>query len=1665
MSSTTIDSYYTPYGVIEDSLCAITKEILKIENVSIYDDFFNLGIDSDSIKQLANSFSTALDSNIRIDEILKYHCINDLIIHYVDHDGITIPQYDSLHPKELSFAQQRLYFIDKFEEGTSSYNFPNTYKLSAVANIRYIKKTIEYLIDRHEILKTIVQETENGQTFQVLNDFPFEIDEVFVDTENALQEQILKEARYIFDLHTAPPIKVTIYHLHSDLYLCINVHQIAYDRWSRLLFLKEFQQIYLHLKNSTPLSLPDLSISYGDFARWQREYFTGDILQKQLSYWQKQLADLTRCELPTDYPRPKKIDYNTKNHSYSLDVTLSQQITALAKKNDVTEYVFMLSVFNVLLYKYSHQSDVTIGTTVINRHFHPIENLIGPFANTLVLRNTIEDFDQFSDFLEHVKYTTVSALQHQDIPFEHLIDFLGISADPGRHPIFGISFDMQQFEGSDINDGMLLSLYRDNSFQAAKYDVELYVNKNIKEETFTLLFNYNTSLFKPSTIENFADAYVQILHQVISDTNTTIANIKLKLPQHDSELIDAVNNTVCPDILEALAPLHQLFINQVQKTPDTIGVIDNRGQFTYAELNAASNAIAAFLHANGLARVSGKQQPVAIYSEKSHLQVTSIMGILKSGTFFLPIGEWPLERIQIVLQEAGVKTILTSRTRYEKIHELSNYYNVLIIEDLHEYNYDRHLIETLPTCSLDDLAYVIYTSGSTGKPKGVMASHKGVANTVLAVNNRLNIGNGDCAFAISDLSFDLSAYDIFGLLAAGGSILFPQSARREEPEYWCQLIEKYKATLWNSVPQLVELLYDTAHDLGNGLTSLKVVMMSGDYIPLSLPPKIKALTPHVFSMSLGGATEGSIWSIWYDIDQIDPTWKTVPYGIPLPNQGIYVLDKALDPCPIGTLGELYIAGISVAPGYYKDPERSAHAFISHETLGTIYKTGDLGVLHPEGYYDFRGRADFQVKINGYRIELEEIESVLAAHHAIEQAIVISKKHQNNPYLVAYFTSADPEFRCEELNGYLSERLPQYMVPQHIVMLNHMPLTVNGKLDRNALPEPTFEADNYSAPRDETEKILCEAFENILKLERVGIHDNFFHLGGNSIQAIQLVRRIESALGYKFTIGIFFQSSTVAALAELFKNKGDIIAHKQLVDIRSGTKEDAVFLLAGGGGHVIAFSDLLQYLEHDRPVYGLELRGLDGTEAPYADMEEVINDYIKLILSKQNGGEYTLIGYSFGGYAAYAIACKLQKMGKNIKHLILIGTSFHASPVVKIFNHTLTWTNVFLSKYQMQQYVCYLINKTIRVSKARTQKFIRNLKLSKKQRNHDKLLANVYNNAVIAVNNMSLSDRFQGDVLLIRETLFPSFLDPRIDYASSFQINTLWEKYLDGNLTSVDITCTHPDMLNSNYLEQYMPTVLEYLNPHGLKKQLHTDIAYWSLPLESCPLSNDECQIFFIQYNEHFAAVHDYSDFLNQTELQRASQYKFEKDAHRFIIRRYQLKKRLAMLSGKNIKNIQISETQSGKPYLDTGLTKAKINFTLSHTDDYALIAITKNHNIGIDIEMIDSDINASDLSKRFFSNYEYKALAELHQEIHNDYFTRLWTCKEAYVKARGIIPFDQFTFNLENPNKPVLLQDNVDPAQIGKWCFRHVNIDYKHVMTVCLDTNQHLHYKYYLVGK
>ncbi|MGB8190500.1 MAG: amino acid adenylation domain-containing protein, partial [Chitinophagaceae bacterium] len=1051
---------------------------------------------------------------------------------------------------EVSAAQRRLWFINQLEDNPTVYNMLSALAIEGVFDRMAFTAAIRQLVERHEILRTVFI-TVNNSPRQKIVDYSDELHGYeFIDlsakqNQNSLLNEIFRvDGGTPFDLEQGPLFRLKLVCLKEDLHvLVMNFHHIINDGWSKTILEEEFLELFTNLAADAGFQLPQPVYQYKDYAAWQAKYFSGNAADEHRNYWMEQLkGELPILQFPADRPRPSVKEYASKKVSIVLPSATAEQLRQLAGEQTTTDFTLLLSAVQVLLKRYSGQDDIITGIPSAGRSRPELSRMAGLFFNLLPLRTQFAADETFLSLINKLKQQTTEAYEHADYPFDHLIEQLRVQRDLSRSALFDVLVVSQDFGLHDAatrtQNGFAIKEV-ETGFSGNKFDLTFYFRREQKGLSMTI--GYNATLFNAERIQLLVAHFSNLLEQLVFFPANDILSGNYLTPEETNDARANFNNTIQP--YSHIKLLYQLFEEAAEKYPTAEALRHNGDGLSYQALNSSANKIARQLLESGV--VSGNN--VGILTGRNFSMIQGMLGILKAGAAYVPIDPaYPADRQRYIVTNSDIHFILTDDADVAA-NAISGLDDIIIIDtESHKnagYDDSNFIIDKPAT----DLAYTIYTSGSSGRPKGVMIEHHSAVNLVEWVNNEYNIGCNDRLLFLTSMCFDLSVYDIFGMLAAGGCIVIATIEDVQDLARIKQLLIEERISFWDTVPTTLNyLVTELAHANDEFIQSdLKVAFLSGDWIPVTLPPLAKKFFPNVNVISLGGATEGTVWSNYFPIKDVDAKWTSIPYGKPITNNFFYILDEALNPVPQGVTGELFIGGVGVSRGYINEPVKTAAAFIADpfckELGGRMYRTGDLGRMLPDGNMEFLGRKDFQVKIRGYRIELGEIENALHAHAGVEAAVVIARTNDlGDKELVAYIVSK-PALReipvsADNYRTHLLKTLPAYMVPAHFVQLEALPLTGNGKIDRKALPAPEelgMQSGNaYVAPRTETEVKLSTIWQEITGKERIGINDNFFELGGHSLKITRLASQIHKTFDVKLALRDLFISVTLKDQSQL-----------------------------------------------------------------------------------------------------------------------------------------------------------------------------------------------------------------------------------------------------------------------------------------------------------------------------------------------------------------------------------------------------------------------------------------------------------------------------------------------------------------------------------------------------
>ncbi|EIC29079.1 non-ribosomal peptide synthetase [Methylomicrobium album] len=1044
-------------------------------------------------------------------------------------------------PCPLSFAQERLWFLAQMEPENPFYNMAGTVLLQGNLNVPVLAQALNAVVSRHEALRTSFKIVD-GEVRQVI-DAATAVPVGLVDLSAldgtrqpyVVQTLARQEARGVFDLGQTPLLRAVLLKLDDRRHVLLaTLHHIVADEWSLRLLIKEIGVCYRDFSNGVPLTMPELPVQYADFAVWQRKRLQGEMYDRQIAYWRQHLASAPAAlELPAGRTRPALMSYRGAEHEWMLGQDVSAALTGLSRQAGTTLFALMMAAFNILLSRYTGQSDICVGYPVANRNHREIESLIGFFVNTLVLRTDLSGDPTFAELLAGVNRHLLEAQNNQDLPFERLVEELGTDRALNRTLLFQAML-VYQNEAMEVLDVPGLSVeMADAEIGAAKFDLTLTVKRS--KNALRCSFNYSSDLFDAGTIAGMAGHWEQLLESIAgSSDSVAVADLQILTPEENRRILFDWNATETDYPKNRF--IHQLFEAQVEKTPDAVALVFQEQVLTYAELNARANQLAHHL----LAERVGPDVLVGLCMQRSPEMVIGLLGILKAGAAYLPLDpDYPAARLAFMLADIKPPVVLTHAALLEK-HSFETAAVLCLDRDWQQL---ADGIDANPDIVLrpENLAYCIYTSGSTGQPKGAGVPHRGILNRLQWMQQQYRLAAGDCVLQKTPYSFDVSVWEFFWPLMTGAKLVVAMPGEHKNSQALIDTVRQHQVTTIHFVPSMLQAFVDTPGV--ETCVSLKHVICSGEALPADLAARFRQKLPAALH-NLYGPTEASVDVSYWECLPDDPA-AAIPIGRPIANIELYILDRRLNPVPVGVPGELHIGGIGLGRCYLNRPGLTAEKFIPNPyglAGSRLYKTGDLASYRADGNIDYLGRIDHQVKIRGFRIELGEIEARLLEHPDIKEAVVLAREDQpGDKRLVAYLVVSDgATVQAAELRALLLATLADYMVPASFVTLPALPLSANGKLDRKALPAPDaalVASRVYEEPQGPVETAVAGIWQDLLGVAQVGRHDNFFEMGGHSLMLVGLIEPLRRQ-GYTVDMRMIFASPTVAGMAEAISNAGN-----------------------------------------------------------------------------------------------------------------------------------------------------------------------------------------------------------------------------------------------------------------------------------------------------------------------------------------------------------------------------------------------------------------------------------------------------------------------------------------------------------------------------------------------
>ena len=1170
---------------------------------------------------------------------------------------------------KLSFPQQRLWFLDRLEPGAPIYNIVHAIRLFGKLDVTALQRSLNQIIRRHDILRTTFHSDSDGpvQVVTPHRDLTLAVRDLQSTAATNRNAEIAKltndEARQPFNLETGPMFRAKLLKLAPEQHtLLLAFHHIVFDNWSEKVLAQELAAHYSAFLEERPSRLAEIAMQYADYARGQRAKIQGPTIEKAVAYWKEKLKTASDgLTLPTDRPEPHARTLRGGVVSETLSAELSSGLQRLSRESNATLFTITLAAFETLLARYSGQENVIVGVPTTDRP-QETEQLIGFFVNTLPVRGDLSGNPTFSEFLRRVRDTVSEAFAHEDAPFEKLVEVLRPERALSRNPLFRVMFVYQDAPLQKLELPGLRVEAEEFFSATAKFDLTLFVTET--ESGFHLRFEYSTDVFDEATVHRTLRHYRRLLESVVARPESRLSELELLESGERHQLLESWNQT-STDYPQELC-VHQLVEAQVERTPDEVAAVFGPEQLTYRELDTQAAQFATKLRGLGV----GPDTRVGLCVERSLDMLVGVLGILKAGGCYVPLDpNYPAERLAYMLEDSKAPVVLTQKKLVPQLSQTKATV-VCLDEPLAESQTQFAPVAVTP----DNLAYVIYTSGSTGKPKGVAMPHRPLVNLIWWQLQNSQAGRGSRTAQFTSLSFDVSFQEIFSTWSCGGTlVVVAQSVRRDPHALWKLLADARVERLFLPFVALQQMA-EVASESENVPRQLREVITAGEQ--LQATKKIIAMFERIPGCTLHnhyGPTESHVCTA-YTLRGVARMWPTLPpIGRPINNTRIYILDSHGQHAPIGVPGELFIGGLCLAREYLNKPEMTQERFLPdpfRSDESRIYKTGDLARYLPDGNIEFLGRMDHQVKIRGFRVELGEIEDALRRHgHVRDSAVVAREVTPGDKRLLAYYTVRDSVTPSQtELREFLRGSLPEYMLPATYVAVEKFPLTPSGKVDRKALAEigdhPIADAEKPAPPRTPIEQTLVSIWCDVLNRTDVGIHDNFFAIGGHSLLAIQVIDRVNKA-GLGLSLNQVFQYQTIAELANVAGTNQTVEAGSEewfsLVTLQPKGKKPPFYLIHTAPGDLLGYMKLVYYMGRDQPCYGFQSYGLLRQGASHESLQDMAAHYVRLLREFQPEGPYYLGGWCFGGNVAAEMAWQLVDQGQEVAAVIVVEGWAHRPP--------------------------------------------------------------------------------------------------------------------------------------------------------------------------------------------------------------------------------------------------------------------------------------------------------------------------------------------------------------------------------------------------------------------
>ncbi len=1277
--------WVAPRTDVECVVAQVFEDVLGVERVGVLDGFFELGGNSLSATRAAARLGAALGTRVGVRDLFEAPSVGVLAtrlatLDRVERAPLTRRARPDLIP--LSPAQQRMWFFNQFDTSVAAYNVPLLVRLRGELDIDAMRRACDMVVARHESLRTRYPMT-GGTPHQVIVDaaeITHVLDPVVVD-ETQLMARAAAAVSVSFDVTQAPPVRLDLFTLSAtDHVLAITVHHICADGQSMMPLARDVAAAYVASTHGTEPLWPELAVQYADYSMWRREMLGDEndpdsVISDQLRYWRDTLAGLPELlELPTDLPRPAIASMRGEAVDFEISSALWSRIDGIARQANATVFMVLHAALTVLLSRLAGVDDIAVGTPVSGRGERELDDLVGMFVNTVVLRSRVASRQPFAELLAATRDADLAAFAHADVTFDQVVEMLNPPRSTAHLPVYQVTLDVQNLRAAALTLPDLVIEPIEHGYEQAQADLNVKLvdryDDNGARAGMSGRLTYASDLFVEETMHRFVDAFVRILETVTEDPTVVVGDIGLVDTAQQLEILGAAgtDGIAVPEVT-----LARLFSDSVGAHPDAVAVSDGVARLTYAELDRRAEAVAARLTECG----AGPETLVAVALSRSVDLVVGLLGVIKAGAGYLPLDlAYPRERVRFVLDDAAPVVVLTAAATASDVPEYSA--PVVLVEDCVEVG-PRTRRAAAPEAGPDNVAYVIYTSGSTGRPKGVVVSHRQAVTLFTRAAERFDLGRDDVWTMFHSYAFDFAVWEMWGPLVSGGRVVVVDHDTSRAPDALVRILVRERVTVLSQTPSAFYGFADAERryrESGSaaGELALRYVVLGGEALDTSRltewfaahepdAPRVVNMygitetTVHVTYSELGGANSAAV-----DYSAADgPAADNAGIGTPLPGLRAYVLDDRLRPTPIGVVGEMYIAGDQLSRGYLGARSLSASRFVANPfgpAGSRLYRSGDTARWRraADGLeLSYAGRADAQVQLRGFRIELGEVESALLRHPAVTQAAAAVHRHELGvDQLIGYAVVDGHDIDPGEIRATAARVLTSYMVPSVVMVLPELPLTINGKLDRKALPGPDFGESviEFVAPRTRTEKVLCEVYEKVLGVARVGATNGFFDLGGNSLLATSVVIELRSR-GVTISLPWMFDDATPEALARRADEAEGGSGLQVLLPLRAGGSKPAIFGVHPAGGLAWFYGGVVEHLDRDRPVFGLQDPHVVAGE-PCADSVDALAErYVAEIRRAQPNGPYHLLGWSLGGEIAHAMAVRLQREGDQVGTLAVL----------------------------------------------------------------------------------------------------------------------------------------------------------------------------------------------------------------------------------------------------------------------------------------------------------------------------------------------------------------------------------------------------------------------------